>query len=955
MKLNAILFTSLWASGFSRVVVRQDATSTSALPAPSETIVTRYIVEVQDPSTVDAVEQAVTQADPSLVIVRKWTDKLLPGLCIDSALSLTSVSRIDGVQNVWKSQIIERPAPPGPLDNNDSTAPGLKVRRAKSPYSAVSAIMRRQGGNGTVYQADNYSEALHRMTGVAQLHQEGILGAGVKVAVVDDGVYYNHELLGGGFGPGFKVIGGWDFSSPNNPGEGDSDPAPDINPFGLMGHGTHVAGILAGKNEWFTGVAPNASILAYKMFGGTTSETATYIDAWKRAFDDGADIITMSIGSPGPWIDNPLGVLAARLVENGVVVVVSMGNDGDQGPFYGNEMASGLSELAVASVEADVKAGDPITFTFTLDGQSSTADVGHVAPGRYSVRYRPAPTENGNWDFLANSMEPYAAIWGEAVTVISAGDACSSVSPIANPDQTVVLVAQSGCPIDQKAANLAAVNARYVLFRGDGIQGLWIPDTLFSGAEPAVGYGIIEKEAGDAIISVLSAGGQVTATFNNNVDGFVVPAKHPRGRLANFFSSWGGTYELYLKPDIGAPGGEIYSALVTTDPNPPFAISPTGWQVFNGTSMAAPYIAGVAALYISKHGGRSVHGPGVAKLVMDRIRSSGDHVAWGLEPWQDDPANPNPVPEGTVAPVMHVGTGLVNAVKAVNYQTRLTFDNIALNDTANFRATHNIVITNTGSQPLTYTFSHDIQRGIEARSENRELVAPYTELKTIELTPGVTFPSGQFAVGAGQSRTATITFTPPSYPDPSKWPIYNGRIIITSSNGEELAVPYMGAAFDLKQEVGSVFAGNITSSGGPVLGEGFVMRWPGVTGDDAVSSVSISFELKWGTKFLRMDIFQEGWQESDWTWPPENSPGYAATAAVTTSNLPPGTINVRRSPSWNASSLLGINWSGAVEAGSIQPGQTYHVRFAALRPFGDPAVASDWSFWQTPPMTVLNV
>lgn len=68
------------------------------------------------------------------------------------------------------------------------------------------------------------------------------------------------------------------------------------------------------------------------------------------------------------------------------------------------------------------------------------------------------------------------------------------------------------------------------------------------------------------------------------------------------FTSWGPTNELLLKPDIGAPGFEI----VSTVPG-------NSYESMSGTSMAAPYIAGVAALYISKHGGRELHGPGLQR------------------------------------------------------------------------------------------------------------------------------------------------------------------------------------------------------------------------------------------------------------------------------------------------------------------------------------------------------
>jgi subtilisin family serine protease len=79
---------------------------------------------------------------------------------------------------------------------------------------------------------------------------DNITGKGVLVAVIDTGIDYMHPDLGGGFGPGYKVVGGFDFA--NN----DSDPMDD------NGHGTLVAGIIAANGN-LKGVAPDANLLAY--------------------------------------------------------------------------------------------------------------------------------------------------------------------------------------------------------------------------------------------------------------------------------------------------------------------------------------------------------------------------------------------------------------------------------------------------------------------------------------------------------------------------------------------------------------------------------------------------------------------------------------------------------------------------------------------------------------------
>lgn len=148
-------------------------------------------------------------------------------------------------------------------------------------------------------------------------------GAGVTVAVIDSGVDYTHPDLGGGFGPGHKVVAGYDFVN------GDDDPMDD------NGHGTHVAGIIAGKaaeKGGITGVAPDATIVAYKVMAADGTGWESDIIAGVEAAADPAnphraDVINMSLGGVGDGTD-PLGLAATAATRAGVVVVAAAGNAG---------------------------------------------------------------------------------------------------------------------------------------------------------------------------------------------------------------------------------------------------------------------------------------------------------------------------------------------------------------------------------------------------------------------------------------------------------------------------------------------------------------------------------------------------------------------------------------------------------------------------------------------------
>ncbi len=81
------------------------------------------------------------------------------------------------------------------------------------------------------------------MSGVDKLHDAGYFGAGSKVGVIDSGVDYTHPALGGCFGAGCKIAGGYDYVGDNF--NGSNSPMPDSDPLDqCYGHGTFVAGVI---------------------------------------------------------------------------------------------------------------------------------------------------------------------------------------------------------------------------------------------------------------------------------------------------------------------------------------------------------------------------------------------------------------------------------------------------------------------------------------------------------------------------------------------------------------------------------------------------------------------------------------------------------------------------------------------------------------------------------------
>ncbi len=199
---------------------------------------------------------------------------------------------------------------------------------------------------------------------------------------------------------------------------------------------------------------------------------------------------------------------------------------------------------------------------------------------------------------------------------------------------------------------------------------------------------------------------------------------------------------LDLKPEILGPA---YPALSTTPQD--------DFNYYYDASVASAYVAGVAALYIGKFGGRSVHGSNFAKDLHARIIASGQSAQWydGVNPDSDFWATP-----------AQAGNGMVDAVKVLESKTALSLDTIKfnLNDTHHFSRYHGLEITNNDNVPVTYTFKQQEGAGAEVwwTSDDAVELAPRmkngNEIVPTIVSTQVRMPSGTFTVQPGQMRKA---------------------------------------------------------------------------------------------------------------------------------------------------------------------------------------------------------
>jgi subtilisin family serine protease len=383
-------------------------------------------------------------------------------------------------------------------------------------------------------------------------------------------------------------------------------------------------------------------------------------------------------------------------------------------------------------MDPDIIPALPFAITFTQpDGTSNTTTAAYLPPAQFpghdvvDVLGTPWPTEVKDFP-----------IWPSSLNTTDGTQACNPL-PDNTPDLTnmvaLVLITDvdiSVCSQSDQVNNLAAKGARFIFFYSDPSAAF----TAEAGLFPNITLATIENTAAVNIVKAIAAGQKVTVDFSHDFPG-LVGAFYSAGGVPSGTTSNNALYDLTLKPDIAAPGRLIFSTWYLGN----------NYAIMSGTAMATPYVAGVAALYVSATGGRKVHGADFAKNFMSKVISSGKSL-----PYLSIITS---FPEFD-ASVDQIGTGLIQADKILTYNTTLAFEKFSLNDTNHFSPQHLVNITNNGDTAVTYTFSLQPAGGYEALHEPNGGIFALDEFQPLNITPSVRFPSGNFVVQAGQTKVA---------------------------------------------------------------------------------------------------------------------------------------------------------------------------------------------------------
>ncbi|MEM9521936.1 MAG: S8 family serine peptidase, partial [Actinomycetota bacterium] len=267
-----------------------------------------------------------------------------------------------------------------------TTHPPRSTRLLLAALVAVLAIAGASPASAGAKKGPHHGQltTINEVIGATELHDQGITGSGVQVAVIDTGFAPVPALSAPG-----KVVAMYDLSFDAD------DPTRTL--FDHYGHGTHMAGIIAGNDPatGFTGVAPDAELVSFKVGDNTGAVDVTQVIA---ALDfivanngnDGLDIdvinISYGVNSTNSHLISPLTQAVQRAWDAGIVVVAATGNDGK--PTRGMTFPA-RDPFVIAVGAANIKDyPDEVRVAGFSTGGDADRKVDVIAPGKNVVSLR---------------------------------------------------------------------------------------------------------------------------------------------------------------------------------------------------------------------------------------------------------------------------------------------------------------------------------------------------------------------------------------------------------------------------------------------------------------------------------------------------------------------------------------------------------------------------------------
>lgn len=412
---------------------------------------------------------------------------------------------------------------------------------------------------------------------------------------VEDLINENSDLLSGGKYINSKIIYAYDVA------DGDSS----VQPKDGNEHGTHVASLAAGNNgSVYQGVAPNAQLAILKVFSDASSgaSTSDIIVALEIADALGLDVVNLSLGSP---FSNENGYnsddnIEYRVIEelraNGTIVNVAAGNDGrgQWSGIYSNYVGTSMVETgelgsygvldpAVVVGSSTLTHANSYYWTVNNNDEYVISPVDQVTGGASFSDLVESSGDQVEWQIV-----------GE----VGANGIASDYATVDVTGKVAVVWRGGGNTFENMAKQAQAFGADALLVINNTTESVSMSFGTFTPSIPVV---LITMSEGAYFET-----GELSGTLVYNAE----VVENPLEYTMSDFSTDGVTSDLRIKPDITAPGTDILGAVRG------------GYEEMSGTSMATPNLSGAFAVLLGEHADSAEQLAEYKKSILARTQST---------------------------------------------------------------------------------------------------------------------------------------------------------------------------------------------------------------------------------------------------------------------------------------------------------------------------------------------